>query len=124
MLGNGDGTFRQITKQQPRNVVSWAVGDFNEDGHLDLVGLTFDTELVVLLGNGDGTFQAAQDYAAGEGPWSVAVGDFNGDGHLDLAVADLGDSSGNGSGVSILLGRGNGTFEAPRLYPVSGSPSR
>ena len=42
----------------------------------------------VLLGNGDGTFQAAVNYAAGTTPCSVAVGDFNGDGKTDLAVAN------------------------------------
>ena len=42
----------------------------------------------VLLGNGDGTFQPAQTYAAGAVPRSVAVGDFNGDGKPDLAVAN------------------------------------
>ena len=42
----------------------------------------------VLLGNGDGTFQAAVNYAAGATPTSVAVGDFNGDGKPDLAVAN------------------------------------
>src|SRR5437879_13290803 len=56
---------------------SVAVEDFNEDGKADLV-----TPGDVLLGNGDGSFQAAQDYAAGSD--SVAVGNFDGDGHLDL----------------------------------------
>ena len=42
----------------------------------------------VLLGNGDGTFQAQKTYAVGDGPHSVAVGDFNGDGKADLAVAN------------------------------------
>jgi len=52
----------------------------------------------VLLGNGDGTFQAPENYGAGTNPLSVAVGDFNGDGKPDLAVANNGSNN-----VSILL---------------------
>ena len=56
----------------------------------------------VLLGNGDGTFQAAVNYAVGMNPRSVAVGDFNGDGKPDLV---LGNYSGNN--VSVLLNQGS-----------------
>jgi hypothetical protein len=46
------------------------------------------TDGSILLGNGDGTFQAAQSYGAVPNPGlSLAVGDFDGDGRLDLAVA-------------------------------------
>ena len=51
----------------------------------------------MLLGNGDGTFQAARSFPAGEGPTALAVADFNGDGRLDVAVADGGDGNGNGA---------------------------
>ena len=53
--------------------------------------------VLVLLGNGDGGFQAAVTYSAGPDPLSVAMADFNGDGKLDLAVAD------RLVGVSVLL---------------------
>jgi hypothetical protein len=77
----------------------------------------------VLLGNGDGSFQAARTFAAGTAPYSVAVGDFNGDGIPDLAVADNGDYSGNGAGVSVLLGNGDGSFQAARSFDAEGGPS-
>lgn len=52
----------------------------------------------VLLGNGEGTFQAAQNFGTDDGPLSVAVGDFNADAELDLATASF-----SGEDVSVLL---------------------
>ena len=43
----------------------------------------------MLLGNGDGTFQAAWNFGTGVIPSSVAVSDFNGDGKPDLAVGNF-----------------------------------
>jgi hypothetical protein len=79
--------------------------DFNNDTVQDLAGVNYNSVSVV-LGNADGTFQPAQDFATGAGAFSLAVGDFNADGKLDLATADT-------YGVSVLLGKGNGTFQPP-----------
>src|SRR5204863_530848 len=109
LLGEGDGTF-----QAPQSYAvghapsSVAVGDFDGDGHLDLAVAYQDLHggVSVFLGNGDGSFQAARSSALGFSPRSVTVADFNGDGHADLAVSD------NDAGtVSVLLGKGDGTFE-------------
>ena len=94
LLGNGDGTFQaaQNFDAGDRGPASVAVGDFNGDGKPDLARgerSSRATASSVLLGNGDGTFQTAQNFAAGSSPVSVAVGDFNGDGKPDLAVANL-----------------------------------
>ena len=70
----------------------------------------------MLLGNGNGTFQTQQTFAAGVSPISVAVADVNGDGKPDLVVANYGNGS-----VSVLLGNGNGTFQAQQTF-ATGPP--
>ena len=112
LLGNGDGTFRAAVNY-PVGLAPWsvAIGDLNGDGKPDVVVANFGLggggigDVSVLLGNGDGTLQAAVSHGAGSNPWSVAIGDMNGDGKPDIVVADLGDT------VSVLLGSGDGTFE-------------
>ena len=66
-----------------------AVADLNGDGVPDLVTANYDSNNVsVLLGNGNGTFQAAQPFAVGSGPSFVAIADLNGDGVPDLVTAN------------------------------------
>jgi hypothetical protein len=124
LLGNGDGTFTQkatiAVNGGPQSVV---VGDFNRDGKVDLAVVSYFSNTVsVLLGNGDGTFtEAASSSATGFQPVSVAAGDFNGDGILDLVVTSLnGGAPGLGT-VTVLLGKGDGTFAPTAVSPVPGS---
>jgi hypothetical protein len=53
----------------------------------------------------------------GVSPQSATTADVNGDGKPDLAVANGGSYN-----VSVLLGNGNGTFQAAVNYPVGSSP--
>lgn len=100
---------------------SVAIGDFNSDGKLDLVVSNFTADSIsVYLGNGDGTFQPAAVYAVGITPNSVAIGDFNGDGVPDAAVANFNNTF--AGTISILLGRGNGTFGPAANFPAGIAP--
>jgi hypothetical protein len=125
LLGNGDGTFKTaVNYGAGRNPAFVTAGDFNGDGKTDLA-VPNDFGISVLLGNGDGTFQTGVSYQAGTGPSSVAAGDLNGDGRLDLAVANVGSLRNNytNGSVSILLGRGDGTFENAVNYNAGTAPS-
>jgi hypothetical protein len=108
-IGNGDGTFQNnISQSLPNYARSLAVGDFNHDGKLDVAAtVDYAGAVYVFLGNGDGTFTSPLSYATGAGTnysgYNVIAADFNGDGNLDLAVT-------TDQGISILLGKGDGTF--------------
>ena len=137
LLGNGDGTFQAALSYDPGGLdaQSVVVADVNGDGKPDLVvtlcALSGQSScgdvyggVGVLLGNGDGTFQAAMKYNSGAvGAKSVAVADVNGDGKPDLLVANLcissciGDPYGD---VGVLLGNGDGTFQAAMNYGSGG----
>jgi hypothetical protein len=110
-------TFGKQTYTLASAPSSVAVGDFDGDGKLDLAVVEDNGSVSILLGNGEGTFQASGNYAVGLSPHGVIVGDFNGDGKLDLAVMNSKSNT-----VSILLGNGNGTFQTQVAYPAGTSP--
>jgi uncharacterized repeat protein (TIGR01451 family) len=129
LLGNGDGTFQAPkTTALPAPVDQYtldlAIADFNLDHKPDLAVLVHDTNggaarILLLAGNGDGTFKAAQPGAdslstvVGGDVTHLVAADFNRDATPDLAAVQ------GAGGVQILLGQGDGTFHAGATIPVA-----
>lgn len=122
MLAQSNGSFKPPVSYPVPGPLSpdVVVADLNNDSHLDLIevnqNVSGNGSISVLLGKGDGTFQAAVNYTVGVASVSVSVADFNGDGILDLMVADRGGSS--YGDANLLLGNGDGTFRPATVVSV------
>ena len=128
-LGRGDGTFgryRWVPSQTDQTSI--AVADFNGDGNDDMAVANGALGTVsIRRGDGSGNFSspfASATYPVGVAPLWVTATDLDGDGKLDLAVATAGGFVPPGpnrpGGVAILMGHGDGTFEARPFIPLGG----
>jgi hypothetical protein len=148
LKGKGDGTFEPFGGSN-RDVPagpgpsSVSIADLNGDGKADLAVANLNSSTVtVLLGNGDGGFQSVGFSKIDElprcpslicaqypmlAPNQVITGDFNADSRVDLATANMGGPCGglvitcHPGGVSVLLGRGDGTLQPAITYPLGTS---
>jgi hypothetical protein len=89
-----------------------------------IVANAADNTVSVLLGNGDGTFGAQTTFPTGTSPVWITNGQFNNgttavnsDNILDLAVANKAANT-----ISILLGKGDGTFQPKTDIPTGRAP--
>jgi len=95
-----------------------AVADLDGDSVPDLVlANTLSDDVSVLLGNGDGSFQPAASFAAGNLPRWVAVADLDGDSAPDLVTANILSNN-----VNVLLGNGDGSFQPAASFPAGTIP--
>jgi VCBS repeat protein len=117
LLGNGDGTFKTAIKVSiGLSARTAAIGDLNKDGIPDIVVGNQGSTFSVLIGKGNAEYQPVVQVNPVEPPAAVnprmlALADFNGDGNLDVATANFATNN-----ISVLFGKGNGSFEAPQTY--------
>ena len=122
LFGKGDGSFHPANNfttgtAAPQGI---AAGDFNGDGKQDLVTSNFGLPGTIgILLSVNGSFPAHTDLPVATAPTTVLAKDFSGDGNADIAVAYTNSSQQINAGiVSVLISKGNGTFQPRVDYPL------
>jgi len=122
-VNDGSAIFTQAGTIPGSGASDCAFGDFDGDGDNDAAcARSFQNELGIALNNGDATFTAPVFLATATDPRRVLAANLNGDAHLDLVVSHLFCGAGcNPNVITVLLGRGDGTFEDPLIIETSAS---
>ncbi len=117
LLGDGKGGFGAATTVAPISTSELEVLDFNKDGKDDLAARAGG--ILLLFGNGNGTFQTPLSHPAGFSPQAFADGDFNSDGWTDFAIGL--NSFPSAESLLVLLGNPSGLQRIP-VYPGAFDP--
>jgi hypothetical protein len=115
-FGDGEGDFTRgpVLRSNGANFSYVTVGDFNQDGNLDVVTREWVGYLSTYLGNGNGTFTPKPpELYLSNYIGDMLTGDFNDDGKLDLLLLQTAENPGDNLILWFMAGKGDGTFEAP-----------
>lgn len=125
--GIGDGSFVEPVSYPVSTPKSITVADFNGDSTPDLaVAINVgEGSVAVLTGSGNGTFNAAVDFEAGEDyPSTVITGDFNNDGKQDIISSNYNSGNDGQKNFTVFLncmeptaGTADFASNAMALYP-------
>jgi hypothetical protein len=123
LAGLGTGKFKApVFYSTGVTVQSYSIqlADLTGNGKLDIVVSNADGSLSVLLNKGKGVYGAAivTAGASGTNGGNIVIGDFNNDGKLDVAIAEYSQQQ-----ISVLLGKGDGTFGSPIVTPSPVNPN-
>ena len=115
------GKFKKIGGHlKPGKIpINMTTGDFNGDGIYDLAVTMRYHKVVTFLGKGRGRFRNPLAIPVKGQPTAIVVGDYNRDKIVDVAVALAGSGK---TGIQVLWGKGDGTFEPSKLFKGGGQP--
>lgn len=123
LLNNGQGQFAFNNSYGNGYAArSIALADFNRDGFKDIAylnnGFGSNSNVTVLLNNGNATFDAPRFNWVWDYSDDLAVGDFDGDGNLDIGTVNSYYSL-----VYVLIGDGHGNFTSYSEFYGGDSPT-
>ena len=115
LLNQGGGVFgTPIITDTGMEPEALAIGDFDHDNHLDVATANYlDFTVTILLGTNNGSFSSnVTTITVDEAPDAIVAGNFNKDTNLDLVVANSGAGAGGTGTITVLNGKGDGSFTA------------